>query len=106
MSTHTERCFSRKSSGRYGHGIRLNQVNRISPSLERSGGVWRRVYNTLGVRSYIHALRLRYRARAFWPLCRNARPDPSYERTAILRSVRGQGLEGDLRAPGQDEIGD
>ena len=27
MSTHTERCFSRKSSGRYGHGIRLNQVN-------------------------------------------------------------------------------
>ena len=27
MSTQTERCFSRKSSGRYGHGIRLNQVN-------------------------------------------------------------------------------
>src|SRR5215470_10734855 len=27
MSTQTERFFSRKSSGRYGHGIRLNQVN-------------------------------------------------------------------------------
>src|SRR5262249_22192865 len=27
MSTHTERCVSRKSSGRYGQGIRLNQVN-------------------------------------------------------------------------------
>src|SRR2546425_1077378 len=30
MSTHTERCVSRKSSGRYGHGIRLNQVNFIA----------------------------------------------------------------------------
>ena len=30
MSTHTDRFFSRKSSGRYGHGIRLNQVNFIS----------------------------------------------------------------------------
>src|SRR5579859_3694211 len=29
MSTQTDRCFSRKSSGKYGHGIRLNQVNRI-----------------------------------------------------------------------------
>ena len=27
MSTQTERCFSRKSSGRWGQGIRLNQVN-------------------------------------------------------------------------------
>src|SRR5512139_3329490 len=27
MSTHTERCFWRKSSGRCGQGIRLNQVN-------------------------------------------------------------------------------
>src|ERR1051325_6601181 len=27
MSTQTEWCFSRKSSGRCGHGIRLNQVN-------------------------------------------------------------------------------
>src|SRR5437764_12743295 len=27
MSTHTDRCFSRKSSGRYGHGIRLNHTN-------------------------------------------------------------------------------
>src|SRR5215472_19376730 len=27
MSTQTERFFSRKSSGRYGHGIRSNQVN-------------------------------------------------------------------------------
>src|SRR5689334_6282978 len=32
MSTHTERFFSRKSSGRYGHGIRLNQVNFIDAS--------------------------------------------------------------------------
>src|SRR6266849_8205513 len=29
MSTHTERYVCRKSSGRYGHGIRLNQVNFI-----------------------------------------------------------------------------
>jgi hypothetical protein len=27
MSTQTERFFSRKSFGRYGHGMRLNQVN-------------------------------------------------------------------------------
>ena len=31
MSTQTERFFSRKSSGKYGHGIRLNQVNRMHP---------------------------------------------------------------------------
>src|SRR4029077_13209861 len=29
ISTQTERFFSRKSSGRYGHGIKLNQVNFI-----------------------------------------------------------------------------
>jgi hypothetical protein len=29
MSTHTERCFCRKSAGRWGQGIRLNQVNFI-----------------------------------------------------------------------------
>src|SRR5690242_9218708 len=33
MSTQTERFFSRKSSGRYGQGIRLNQVNRMDASL-------------------------------------------------------------------------
>src|SRR5579862_10053914 len=27
MSTYTEWCFSRKSGGRSGHGMRLNQVN-------------------------------------------------------------------------------
>src|SRR2546422_1676886 len=32
MSTHTERFCCRKSSGRYGHGIRLNQVNRMAAS--------------------------------------------------------------------------
>src|SRR5437899_2958542 len=36
MSTHTERCFSRKSSGRYGHGIRLNQVNFMRASARRT----------------------------------------------------------------------
>src|SRR6516162_9900399 len=29
MSTHTDRYFSRKSSGRSGHGIRLNQTKRM-----------------------------------------------------------------------------
>src|SRR5262249_50447045 len=47
MSTQTERFFSRKSSGRYGQGIRLNQVNRMDASLGwvplRAPGV----YNTL-----------------------------------------------------------
>ena len=48
MSTQTERCFSRKSSGRWGQGIRLNQVNftgilprvprRRGPNLTRSAG--------------------------------------------------------------------
>ena len=32
MSTQTDRYSSRKSSGRYGQGIRLNQVNFILPS--------------------------------------------------------------------------
>src|SRR5216684_6874102 len=36
MSTHTERFFSRKSSGRYGQGIRLNQVNFMDASF---GGI-------------------------------------------------------------------
>src|SRR5258705_6154047 len=35
MSTHTDRCFARKSSGRYGHGIKLNHVNFIDASLNR-----------------------------------------------------------------------
>src|SRR6267143_67475 len=34
MSTHTERCVSRKSSGRYGHGMRLNQVNFIAAACQ------------------------------------------------------------------------
>src|SRR5712691_13107049 len=33
MSTHTERYVCRKSSGKYGHGIRLNHVNFISIAL-------------------------------------------------------------------------
>src|SRR5262252_4798452 len=33
MSTHTDRCFCRKSGGRWGQGIRLNQVNFMSTSL-------------------------------------------------------------------------
>ena len=43
MSTHTERFFSRKSSGRYGQGIRLNQVNFMDPSLGRGWRVARSV---------------------------------------------------------------
>src|SRR5437879_4323903 len=39
MSTHTDRCFSRKSSGRCGHGIRLNQVNFTGPLLSE----WSRI---------------------------------------------------------------
>src|SRR5918995_3983310 len=34
-STHTERCFSRKSSGMCGQGIRWNQVNFIGSLLAR-----------------------------------------------------------------------
>src|SRR5262245_5427474 len=37
MSTHTERLRSRKSSGRYGHGIRLNHVNFMSRSWSAPG---------------------------------------------------------------------
>ncbi len=48
MSTHTERFFSRKSSGRYGHGIRLNQVNFMDASFGGLAGA-PGVYNTLPV---------------------------------------------------------
>src|SRR5262245_64167075 len=42
MSTQTERYFRRKSSGRCGHGIRLNQVNFMA-SPPSGGGMLRAV---------------------------------------------------------------
>src|SRR5688572_9885899 len=42
MSTQTDRYFWRKSSGRCGHGIRLNQVNFMTSS-PASAGMLRRV---------------------------------------------------------------
>src|SRR3954471_10679505 len=58
MSTHTEWCFSRKSSGRCGHGIRLNQVNFTTPPRERldahatSACHWSRRLDLVGPKRY------------------------------------------------------
>src|SRR5215472_6994553 len=41
-STQTERCFSRKSSGMCGHGIRWNQVNFMVVASCSSALWWRR----------------------------------------------------------------
>src|SRR5260370_15586966 len=41
-STHTERCFSRKSSGMCGHGMRWNQVNFMVVASHSFGLWWRR----------------------------------------------------------------
>src|SRR5262249_20326403 len=72
MSTHTERCCWRKSSGAYGHGIRLNQVNRkgVLPSVSRP---LRGVYRTTG-RPCPRRTRVRPRARGGIVFCPHPAP--------------------------------
>src|SRR6266496_2970988 len=83
MSTQTERCFSRKSSGRYGHGIRLGSGLTFTHYDYDTGR------GPSGLNAGMQDL-----------------TPHSYSGRLFCEASGGKGLEGDLRAPGQDEIGD